>query len=124
MYICYITFTSKHKIIYYSAVPDGPPINVTSSDVTSNSLTLTWNPPPIAQRNGNIRYYIISVLELNTGNNFTFRTHSHATLLITDLHPFYDYAINVVAVTVGTGPPSTVHRVTTLEDGKKKWMMC
>lgn len=65
-----------------------------------------------------IRYYIITVLEINTGTNLTYQAHTHTSFLIGDLHPSYDYLLNVFAVTVEVGPPSIGHAVTTLEDSK------
>lgn len=89
---------------------------MSSSDITSTSLTLTWLPP--LNPNGMIRHYIVKVLEINTGINFTYQAHSHSSFTIGDLHPFYSYIFDVFAVTVGAGPSSLDHTVTTLEDSK------
>ena len=88
-----------------------------SSNITSDSLTLTWDPPPNNLQNGVIRHYVVVALELNTGINTTYMA-SHTTLSIGDLHPFYLYEFRVFAVTVEVGPSSLAHQVTTLEDGK------
>ena len=105
-------------IVVALVAPEGAPTNVVSSDITSNSVTLTWSPPPNQLHNGVIRHYIISVVELDTGTNFTYQAQSHTTFSIGDLHPFYTYTFNVFAVTVGVGPGSLDHRVTTLEDSE------
>ncbi len=96
--------------------PEGAPISVLSSNVTSTSLTLSWLPP--LNPNGLIRRYIITVLEINTGTNSTYQAHSHTSISIGDLHPFYSYTFNVFAITVEEGPSSLSHTVTTLEDSK------
>lgn len=75
-----------------------------------------WLPP--VNPNGMIRHYVITALEINTGNNLTFQAHSHISFSVGDLHPFYSYLFNVFAVTVEMGPPSPDHTVTTLEDSK------
>ena len=69
-----------------------------------------------------VRYYIVTMLETNTGVNFTYQSHSHTSFSIGDLHPFYTYQFYVRAVTVEVGPLSTAHTVTTLEDGKLVYM--
>jgi len=91
---------------------------VASSSITSNSLVITWDSPPDSVQNGIIRYYVVVMLELNTGSNLTFTVQSRTSLSVGDLHPYYTYQINVLAVTIEAGPSSLDHRVTTLQDGK------
>lgn len=92
---------------------------MTSSDVTSTSLTLSWFPPE--EQNGVIRHYIVVVHEVNTGTNFTYQAQSHLSFSIGDLHPYYTYQINVFAVTVEVGPASLDHNITTLQDSKLRF---
>ena len=89
-----------------------------SSSITSNSLVLTWDPPPHSVQNGIARHYIVEVLELNTGSNLNFTVQSRTSLSVGDLHPYYTYQFNVIAVTIDSGPSSLAHRVTTLQDSK------
>ena len=100
-----------------SLAPEGAPINVASTSITSSSLVLSWDPPLNALQNGIIRHYIITAIELNTGANFTFMAQSRITLSVGDLHPFYTYQFNVFAVTIQAGPSSSDHQVTTSQDG-------
>ena len=102
--------------LLYSAAPEGAPINVQSSDITSTSLTLTWLPPESTLQNGVIRHYIVMALEVNTGANFSYQAQSHTSFSVGDLHPYYTYHFNVLAVTVEAGPASLDHTVTTLQD--------
>ena len=99
------------------AAPEGAPVNVASSNITSTSLTLTWLPPANTLQNGVIRHYIIVGLEVDTGTNFTYQAQSHTSFSIGDLHPFYTYQFNVFAVTVEVGPASLDHTVTTIQNG-------
>ena len=89
-----------------------------SSSVTSNSLVLTWEPPPNSVQNGIVRHYIVKLLELNTGSNLNFTVLQRTSLSLGDLHPYYTYQFNVIAVTIDSGPSSLAHHVTTLQDSK------
>ncbi len=84
--------------------------------MTSTSLVLSWQPP--VTPNGIISHYLISLLETNTGANFSYQAHAHTTLSVGDLHPFYTYMIQIYAVTVKTGPPSYELLVSTFEDSE------
>ncbi len=72
----------------------------------------------MALQNRIISHYIITLLELNTGNNLTYQAQSHTTFSVGDLHPYYSYQFNVFAVTVDIGPASLDHVVLTLQDSK------
>lgn len=91
-------------------------MNVSFSGVTSTSFILTWRPPAVP--NGVVAHYTITLLEINTGTNFTYQAHSHSFFSVGDLHPSYSYFIHVFAVTIQTGPPSLDIMLTTLEDSK------
>lgn len=106
--------------VYYSiyTAPTAEPGNVTAAALSSQSIHVSWDPPPFNNRNGQIRYYIIHVTEADTGNNFTqLVTGNEFTFL--SLHPYYTYTFTVAAVTVELGPFSNIISVTTEEDGKK-----
>ncbi len=76
-----------------------------------------WDPPLSESQNGVIRYYIVLVTELETG---ALRNHTASTaeINIASLHPYYSYAINIAAVTIGPGPFSTEIIIQTDEDGE------
>ena len=117
--VCILTLIYVPPPLYVPpSAPEGAPTNVLSANITSDSLTLTWDPPPRQLQNGVIRHYIVVALELNTGINITYMVQSHTMLSVGDLHPFYSYEFSVFAVTVEVGPSSLAHRVSTLEDGK------
>ena len=85
-------------------------MRVTSFD--STSISLAWEPPPFSDRNGNIVMYNIRVREEETQTQLEYTsTIQHYTL--TSLHPYYLYHISIAAVTVGTGPFTTLQHRTT-----------
>ena len=87
------------------------------TEVDSKSISLRWEPPPHENQNGDIRYYIISVMVTESGEQF--QSISNTTnQTIDDLHPFYTYSILISAVTTGSGPSSLPFVVKTLEDSK------
>ena len=77
---------------------------------------VNWNSLPVQNRNGIIRYYTVRVIEIQTG----IASQSNSTLeslSLNNLHPAYDYQIQVAAVTVSTGPFSSAVTTSTAEDG-------
>ena len=85
--------------------------------ISSQDLNLTWLPPPFEKQNGLIQYYTIDVTELETG--LTNNTNSYLTsVLLENLHPFYNYKIVIRAVTIAPGPISTAYYITMPEAGK------
>ena len=94
-------------------------MNLIASDVSSDAIALTWDPPSADEQNGEIVLYYINIVEefANDGGvNFTSYTNS---LEITDLNPFTSYFIQAAAATsVGTGPFTASINEETLEDGK------
>lgn len=101
----------------YAPAPGAPPVNLSYANLTSSSLSLSWEPPTAEEHNGIIRRYIIGVTEEETGNQFNFSSPATATM-IQQLHPNYRYSFRVSAVTVSPGPSSHPLTVQMLEDGK------
>ena len=87
------------------------------TEVDSKSISLRWEPPPPENQNGDIRYYIISVMVTESGEQFQLMSNT-TNQTIDDLHPFYTYSILISAVTTGSGPSSLPFVVKTLEDSK------
>ena len=85
-------------------------------NVTSRSISLTWNPPTPANQNGIIRSYIINMTVLETQETIQFISNS-AERNFEMLHPYYTYSFALSAVTTGPGPPSSAYNVTTDEEG-------
>ena len=85
-------------------------------NATSTSLTLSWNAP--AEPNGIVRHYLVLVEETDTNHNHTVVSYSNVQFTVGGLHPYYTYELSVQAVTITSGPPSTILSVQTLQDGK------
>ena len=115
----YIIIILLHDIIITSLpfiAPTAEPLGVSGSSLTSESISLSWDPPPFGEQNGRIRQYLINVTELDTGASFL-QTSLGTEFTIFSLHPNYYYEFTVAAVTVGVGPPSPPIIVQTNEDG-------
>ena len=102
--------------LYIYIVPSGPPRNLATADVTSRSISLTWDPPIAANRNGIIRTYIISAAVQQSKENIQLMSNS-TQINLELLHPYYTYSFVISAVTIGPGPPSSAYNVTTDEEG-------
>ena len=73
------------------------------SFISSSSIIVQWSPPPTDKQNGVIKYYSVLMEEMFSNTTFNYNT-TDLYIMIEDLHPFYVYEFNVVAVTIGDGP--------------------
>ncbi|CAH1243678.1 SDK1 [Branchiostoma lanceolatum] len=93
------------------AAPSDPPTDVQISDVTVNSVALSWTPP--SRPNGIIRYYIIK----HEHGNDTRSEGNHTTFVLEGLEGDTDYAIQVQGCTAADvypcGPLSPEEHVQT-----------
>ena len=110
---------------YYSDVniptaPSSPPLNTSAEALSPTTLSITWQPPAPEGQNGVITSYTVQLTEQPTNTTFTHqRSGSHTEILISGLHPYYDYSCSIAAETsVGLGPFSVSFIVTTNQDGK------
>ena len=56
-------------------------------------------------RSGEIRYYVIKILEEETMTEMRLNTSDNSTFVTEDtFHPFYHYIISVAVVSMGMGP--------------------
>ena len=100
------------------AGPSGPPQDLFLNAISPSSLSVTWRGPPRNEHNGRIRYYNISLLEVATGEfSWHNTTDSSTNWIISSLHPYYSYRLEVAAVTVGLGPFSSSEVVRMPESG-------
>ena len=84
--------------------------------MSATLITLTWDPPPHIDINGDIDYYVVEVQEIYTGQMWTFHaldTHINAG----PLHPYYAYKCRVAAYTVEQGPFTGYIKVYSGESG-------
>ena len=101
-----------------TAAPASSPVDVNSTTIESTSFLLSWNSPPPEDHNGIIRHYVVNVTEENTGRMFQMiSTTTH--IMLTLLHPYYNYILVVSAVTIEEGPYSVPITIITAQDGKQ-----
>lgn len=103
-----------HFAIY--TAPSGNPNNVTVTELASDYVFLTWDPPSVHLHNGIIREYIVEVTTDEATAGIIHRTGT-TSLLVSELHPDTTYYIRVAGHTVGVGPYSSPLSLHTLEDG-------
>lgn len=80
------------------------------------NLSLSWDLLPLEQQNGMIRFYSVSVFEVETGINATFSS-MFESITLQNLHPYYTYSVEVSANTIAPGPYSSPLTVITDQDG-------
>ena len=102
--------------ISFSA-PTSAPVNFALIMAGTHSLTLSWEPPPFENRNGQIRQYQIQIEEIESGDILQ-RTSNTTQATVSDLHPYYNYNCSVAAETISLGPFSTHISVQLNEYGK------
>jgi hypothetical protein len=90
-----------------SDIPDGPPTNVKVATINTTTLLISWDEPSIANRNGLIIGYKISVQE-NEKRAWNLNVDSEPRRkYIENLYPGKKYSIRLTARTVnGSGPSS------------------
>ena len=102
----------------FSIAPTAPPLGLSGFARNSDSISLSWTPPLLAERNGMIRHYLINATEVDTGN-----VYGHVSLntnfTLFSLHPYYTYMITVSAVTVAPGPATSPISIRTDQDGEE-----
>ena len=102
-----------------STVPGGAPENFTVDVISSTQILLMWQPPANEIQNGLVRFYRISVIEVQTNTSHFYTQPSDSPAWQVGFrHPFYDYVCSVAAVTIGPGPYTSSLTVRTFEDGK------
>ena len=84
--------------------------------IDSESIFVSWQPPPTEQQNGIIREYHVNITEVETGDEYSLVSY-HLNATVGSLHPNYCYNITIAAVTIGPGPPSPSFVVQTSESG-------
>ena len=98
-------------------VPTQSPANFVSSVLSSSSVSLSWNPPPVESQNGIIISYHLNITTLATGS-VTLYTSYDTTIQVNGLVPYTTYTCLIAAETsIGRGPYTTIITFTTMEDG-------
>ena len=105
-----------HPLPCFISAPSAPPQNVTGTGLDSQTITMSWSPPPSSDTNGVIREYRVNVTEVETGMTLNLTTAT-TSITLQSLHPYYNYRCIVSAYTVGVGPYTEVFNIRTPEDG-------
>ena len=98
------------------AVPSSPPNDVTVTIQSSSVVLITWSAPDKSHQNGVIQYYILSLIEKETGW-LREETSPGTNITIAHLQPSFAYTVNISAVTIGVGAKLTLS-FQMPEDGK------
>lgn len=69
--------------------------------------------------NGIIRNYTLDIIEIESKSSFINFTN-YTFIILTGLHPYYGYNITIRAVTIASGPASSIYNVITDQDSKTK----
>lgn len=85
-------------------VPSSYPRNLSVVGLTATSTRLSWDPPPLAERNGKIVKYTVVFRNINSQNNDTNST-SETQMTVQGLQPDTTYDIKVQAFTSKGGGP-------------------
>ncbi|XP_076179317.1 Down syndrome cell adhesion molecule 2 [Ptiloglossa arizonensis] len=104
--------------------PAGPPINLAARALSSSEILITWSPPLLELRHGDIQGFNVGYRETNSANpSYNFSSVSGdgeeggAELRLTGLRPYTKYTLVVQAYNqVGSGPLSEPLLTQTLED--------
>uniref|UniRef100_A0A1A8MRL6 Receptor-type tyrosine-protein phosphatase F n=2 Tax=Nothobranchius pienaari TaxID=704102 RepID=A0A1A8MRL6_9TELE len=79
-------------------VPSSYPQNLSVVALTSTSTRMAWEPPPLAERNGNITKYVVMFRDINGQHNNSNNT-TETQMTIQGLQPDTTYDIRVQAFT-------------------------
>ena len=114
MFVCQFLVVNVLPIL--PTAPSASPQNLSLLFYNSDSIVVTWTPPPTQYRNGVIRRYDVRITHLNTSTIQTLALRGLYTV-IPGLTPNSQYQIEVAAYTVSLGPFSSGVTVSTQEDG-------
>ena len=105
------------KLLFFDSVPSAPPQALNGLAQSPTLITFTWLPPPPADINGVIDYYVVELTEVDTGRFWEFFA-VHTQINIGSLLPYHFYECRVAAYTVGIGPFTGTILLPSAEDSK------
>ena len=116
-----LELTSKYRftlVTLCTLAPGAYPTNISSSNVSDNSFTISWSPPSESDWNGIIDYYVVNVTQTDNISETMTNETSSTYFTVSGLHPFYNYTYQVAAHTVALGPFSKPQSLITNEASK------
>ena len=108
-------------LTYIYVGPSAPPQDVTTIVINSTSISVSWNPPPLPDQNGDIIGYQLMITKQNKSNSsgYVVNITNVTSYVAINLQEFEVYSFEIAAMTViGLGPFSDAITNQTLEDGK------
>ena len=98
-------------------VPSEPPQNLQATKVSTDSITLQWEAPPLPSQNGAITGYTVQVLKED--NRTYLQLSKKPSLTVNNLEGDTAYSFSIAANTsIGAGPYSIHVSVKTRNHGK------
>ncbi len=85
--------------------PSGIPTNFMTTQTTTSSISLSWNPPHNDNQNGIIRFYVVYIVDIINGTSWNIKVNT-TSATIHHLQPSFTYNCTVAAYTVAIGPRS------------------
>lgn len=107
-----------HYVTIMHVAPSGPPQDMNITVLNTTSMKVTWTPPSHDHQNGNVQYYILRIVEAESGREEVLNIFSTLHFIAGDLHPHYTYRVSVAAVTIAAGPSTEPQEVKMPQDGK------
>ena len=104
-------------VVTFFSAPSGSPSNFTARALDSRSIHLSWNPLPLAQQNGIIRNYRVTILNI-AGDTLRVINTTATSVNVAALNPFTIYTCTVAAETIAVGPSTSPFEIVTPPDGK------
>ena len=104
----------------FSLGPSAPPQNVITIVINSTAISISWNPPPFLDQNGDIIGYQLMITNQNRTNSsaIVYNITNITSYVAIMLEEFEVYSIEIAARTfVGLGPFSDPVNNQTFTDG-------
>ena len=99
--------------------PSSPPTNFRIMATSSDSISVSWNPPPEGEQNGVITGYTFTCQpEELLDRNFPIFYSTHGTHNLDGFRPATSYNCSIFAMTAGGSGPSVLQEVSLLDGGE------
>ena len=104
--------------LFLHLAPSNAPTSVQGIPLNATTLFMLWQAPQSHHHNGIITAYHVLLREVQTDSTTLHVLTSNTTsTVISDLHPSYQYEVQVAAVTVAIGPYSNTAVIQLPESG-------
>ena len=113
----FIIMQSISSFFSHLVAPSAPPQSPSGSAQNATTITLQWDPPPSSDINGEIEYYVVELVEVDTAQMWTFNVTENY-IHISSLHSFYTYRYRIASFTIQLGPFTSYFNVMTSQAGE------